>query len=55
MIKEDAVAGEHTVCFAIVNGDPICIKFSDCIRGAGVERSSFFLGHFLHEAIEFRG
>ncbi|MCY1543874.1 hypothetical protein D9M68_797110 [compost metagenome] len=54
MVEQDTVAGIHAVGFAIVDRNPIGIKLGYRVGGSGIEGSSFLLGDFLYQAIEFR-
>ena len=54
MIKQNAIAGVDPVGFAIIDGDPVCVKFGNGIGRAWIERRSFFLWCFLNEAVKLR-
>jgi len=54
MIEQNAVAGVDPVGFAIIDGDPVCVKLGNGIGRAWIERRSFFLWRFLNETVELR-
>ena len=55
MVKQDAVAGIHAIGFAVVHRNPIRIKFGHGVGAARVKGRGFFLGYFLHLAIQLAG
>ena len=44
VVEQNAVAGIHAVGLAVVDRDPVGVKFGHAIRAAWVKRCSFFLG-----------
>src|ERR1700686_656785 len=55
VIEQDAVRGEHAIGLAVVNRDPVAIQLGDAIGRTRIERGSFLLRLFLHQAVKFRG
>ena len=45
----------NAIGFAIVHHDPVAVELGHAIGRARIERGGFTLGHFLHQAVKFRG
>ena len=52
MVEQDAIAGIHSIRFAIIDGDPTGIKFGHSIGTARVKGCCFILRCFLHKAVQ---
>ena len=55
VVEQDAVAGIHAIGFAVVDRDPVGIELGHRIGAARVKGGGFFLGGFLHQAIQLAG
>jgi hypothetical protein len=55
VIEQDPVAGIHSIGLAIINGNPIGVKFGDSVWASGIKWSRLTLGDFLDKAIKFTG
>ncbi len=55
VVEQDSVAGIDAIRLAVIDADPIRVHLGYGIGAAGVERCGFFLGSFLHQAIQFAG
>src|SRR6476620_5058841 len=53
MVEQYAITGINIISLTVVHGNPVGIKFGNCIWRPGVERSCFRLGYLLHLAIQF--
>ena len=54
VIEQDPVRGVDAVGLAVVDRDPVRVKFGDGVGRARIERGLFVLRNFLHEAVELR-
>ena len=55
MVEQDAIAGEHTVGFAVVHCDPVGVQLGRAVRASRVEGRGLALRDLLHLAVEFAG
>ena len=53
MVKQNSVAGIHSVSFAIIYDDPVAVQLRNGIRRARVKRRRLLLRYLLNEAVEF--
>ena len=52
VVKQNAVAGVHAVGLAVVHGDTVSVELGHGVGAARVKGRGFFLGCFLHLAIQ---
>src|SRR5665213_56978 len=55
VVEQDAIARIQTICFAIIDRDPIRVHLGGAVRRARIERGSLPLRDFLDLAEHFRG
>jgi len=55
VVEQDAVAGVHSVGFAVVDGDPVGVDLGRAVGAARVEGGGFLLRNFPHLAKHFAG
>ena len=55
MVKQNAVAGIHSITLAIVNSDPVGVKLRYSVRATRIERSGLLLRYLLYQAVELAG
>ncbi len=55
VVEQDAVAGIHAICLAVVDGDPVGIELGHRIGAARVEGGGLFLRDLLHQPIQLGG
>ncbi len=55
VVEQDAVTGIHAVGLAVVDRNPVGVELGHGVGAARVKRRGFFLGRFLHQAVEFAG
>ena len=54
MVEKDAIAGEHPIALAVVDGDPVGIDFCRAVGTAWIKRGSFPLRDFLDQTVHLR-
>lgn len=55
VVEEDAVAREHAIRLAVVDGDPVAVELRDAVRRARVERRRLALRRLDDLAVELGG
>ena len=55
VIEENAVAGKHAVCLAILPNHPVAVLLGNRIGRVGVERGILVLGHLFDLAVQLGG
>ena len=52
VVKQDAVAGIHSISLAVVHRDPIGVELGHAVGTARIKGCGLLLGHLLHQAVE---
>lgn len=55
VVEQDAVAGVHAVCLAVVDGDPVAVQLGDAVRRARVEGRRLALRRLDDLAVQLGG